>query len=283
MQPKIKILQALILTCSVSIYSCEKVDFKGMIIPDESANERFLQSMTWNRNHKPREIFAATDNYTILSMGDSHVGDTGNFDNFINIAKCNNPAAVVMAGDLTNGLKEDYDKIVKHLPDKSSFPVFILAGNHDLNFDSWNLYYDTFGSSTYIFTVTTPVATDLYICLETAGATLGDKQLNWLTGILKNKRSECRHCIVYTHTNFFTFNHVSGSLMPVEEMESLMDLFRRYNVEMEITAHDHKQHSDIFGGTNYIIMPALVEGTENPGYFELTVAGNDLSYNFRNI
>ena len=94
-----------------------------------------------------------------------------------------------MAGDLTTGHEEDYNVFEQHLPQQDSLPAFLIAGNHDLFFNGWKEFYSRFGSSTYLFTVKTPDATDLFICLETGGGTLGDKQLEWLINILQTIRS----------------------------------------------------------------------------------------------
>ena len=178
-------LIALFLALSLSFTACEKADIAGMFISDESVNQRFEQSMEWNAQHPYHEIVVPSDEYSILSMGDSHVGGTNNLDIFLNNAKTINASAVVMVGDLTTGHAEDYAVFHQHIPNKDSLPSFLIAGNHDLYFDGWDQFYSRFGSSTYIFTIKTSVATDMFICLDTGGATLGNKQLDWLKDILQ--------------------------------------------------------------------------------------------------
>ncbi len=55
-----------------------------------------------------RKSSVQSDDYSILFMGDSHVGSTKNLDNFFNIAKTTKASAVVMAGDLTTGEEKNY-------------------------------------------------------------------------------------------------------------------------------------------------------------------------------
>lgn len=267
-------LKALVLISAVSMIlcSCEKVDFAGMV-ENDSANERFRQSMRWNNEHgEAREIHVPEDDYVIMVMGDSHIGKCGNFDRFLRTATENGAAAVLLAGDLTNGHADDYDNLEKHLPERSSMNYFVLAGNHDMNFGGWDEYRRRFGTSTYYFTVKTPAASDIYICLETGGATLGKLQLAWLTGILKSQRQLYRHCFVITHNNFFRNRRTEASLFNTDEMQCLINLFVTYNVEKVFMAHDHHTSDDFFGNTEYIVVPAVTEEAENPGFLKLIVS-----------
>ncbi len=144
-------------------------------------------------------------------------------------------------------------------------------------------FYSRFGSSTYFFTVKTPKATDLFICLETGGGTLGNKQLDWLINIFETKRLDYRHCIVFTHNNFFRTRHTDSTNPPVEEIHALLELFIRYHVDMVITGHDHKQDTEVFGNTTYIIMDALKDGESNAGYFQIRVKSSTIGYKFENF
>lgn len=263
--------------------ACEVADFGGIFISDQSVNQRFEQSMTWNKNHKTHKITVTTDNYTILTMGDSHVGSTKNLDIFFDRAKSINAAAAVMVGDLTTGHASDYAVFQNHIPTPDSLNTFLLAGNHELYFDGWNEFYSRFGSSTYYFTIQTPEAADLYICLDSGGGTLGSKQLNWLKETLQNKRSDYRYCFLLTHNNLFRFRKTASTNPPIEELHVLMELFTVHQVDMVITGHDHKHNARQFGNTIHITMDALEDGKKNAGYFQLNVNNEGLDYNFVNL
>ncbi len=239
--------------------------------------------MDWNNTHSYREISVLSDDYLILSAGDSHVGGTKNLDSFFNIAKSNNVAAVVMAGDLTTGHENDYTVFEQHLPSQYSLPVFLIAGNHDLFFNGWREFYSRFGSSSYLFTIKTPNATDLIICLETGSGTLGNRQLDWLIKILETQRAGYRHCMVFTHNNFFRSRHTESTNPPVEELQVLLELFAKHHVDMVITGHDHKKDTEVFGNTTYIIMDALKDGESNAGYFQIRVKNGGIGYKFENL
>jgi predicted phosphodiesterase len=268
---------SLLITISAALAGCTKtLDFPT----GESVNYRFAQSMEWNRSHPVREIVVQADNYTILAMADSHVGTTVNLDSFIKTAKAMNAAAVVMTGDLTSGHSEDYQTFENQLPAPDSMELFLMVGNHDLFFDGWEEFYTRFGASSYFFTVKTPKATDLIICLDTGGGTLGDEQMEWLKKVLLTMRPECRHCMVCTHNNFFRFNQNLISNPPVEELEPLIELFTKNSVEMVLTGHDHERNATLFGQTTYIQIGALKDGSTNAGYLQIGVKNDKVKYDF---
>jgi predicted phosphodiesterase len=273
----------IILLMISSLTGCEKTDISGLFIASESVNLRFKQSIEWNALHPYSEISVPSEDYFILCMGDSHAGGTNNLNTFLNTAKTTNAAAVVMAGDLTTGKTSDYDVFQEYIPSQDSLPSFLMVGNHDLFYNSWNQFYSRFGSSTYIFTINTPAAKDLFICLDTGSGTLGNKQLDWLKEILQTSRNDYRYCVVFTHINFFRNRHTESTNPLVEELHVLMALFTMNQVDMVITGHDHKKYADKFGNTAYITMDALEDGLDYSGYFQLNVTDGNLDYTFINF
>lgn len=270
----------LLLTFTVILTGCKEVDFTGIVLPEESANDRFTDSKKWNDLNPFREIVVPADNYFILAASDIHAGTTTNLDKFISIAKKADVTAVVMAGDLTWGREEDYKVFQQHLPVQDSLLTFLIAGNHDINFDGWNHFRSRFGTSTYLFKIVTPVATDLYICLENGGATLGKKQFDWLKEVLTTQRQFCRRCIIIMHTNFFRFKFSEASNPQTEEIIAMLDLIVRYKIDMVIAGHDHRQDEVKFGSTTYIVMPPLKDEHPNAGYFRLDIRGSKTEYQF---
>jgi predicted phosphodiesterase len=280
MENKMKYGFSLFIVISAVLTGCTKTeDFPSV----EPVNQRFAQSMAWNKIHPAREIVVQTASYSILTIADSHVGGTKNLDSFFKIAEKSPASAVVMAGDLTAGTKEDYDIFESHLPFQDSLPILPIIGNHDLFNNCWEEFYKRFGSSSYLFTVKTPEGTDLFICLDTGSGTLGSKQLEWMTFVLQTMRPEYRHCIVFTHNNFFQVRHTLGSPLMVEELNVLFDLFTKYNVEMVITGHDHEKDVKVFGKTTYIQIEALKDGFNHAGYLNLIVKKDSLNYEFHRI
>ncbi len=260
--------------------SCEKVDLRGMFMAYESVNSRFSDSMRWNEAHPPRAIVVEEDAYTLFVMGDSHVGGTDNLDIFFGDALAAGAEAALMAGDLVTGRRKAYERFERHLPDPDAIALFPVAGNHDLYFNGWEEYYARLGSSTYLFTVQTPEAADLYICLDSGSGTLGSKQLDWLRETLENKRQDYRHCIVMTHNNFFRFRRTASTNPLVEELHVLMDMFTRHNVNMLITGHDHRRSDEVFGLTRYVTLDALLDGFSHASYMVLSVENGEIGVEF---
>jgi len=284
MENRITYFAAILLLIGLLPVSCLKdADIPGMVIHDDQVNMRFDHSMEWNKNNTPREIMLLRDDYTILCMSDSHVGGTENLTVFLDSAMIKGVAAIVMAGDLSTGHKEDVQRFKQHMPGQEILPSFPIAGNHDLYFGGWEHFYSIFGSSTYYFTVNTFEAADLFICLDTGGGTLGNKQLDWFRDVLVSIRPGYRNCIVITHNNLFRFRRTTSTNPLPEELHVWLDLFLRHRVNMVITGHDHKKDEQVFGNTTHIIMDALKDGEKNAGYFQLHVKNGKLQYSFVTI
>ncbi len=218
--------------------------------------------------------------YTINVMSDSHVGGTKNLDTFFNNSIDEGATAVVMAGDITTGHEEDYNLFASHLPSMVTLPYFAVVGNHDLYFDGWQHFYTIFGSSSYYFEVNTPENSDLFICLDTGGGTLGNLQFEWFKDLLESVRADYRYCVVFTHNNLFRFRPTASTNPMVEELQVLQDLFLRHNVNMVVTGHDHQRNTGILGNTTHIIMDAILDEDDNASYLRLIVGEETLEFDF---
>lgn len=269
-----------LLTLLVIISACEKMELRGFITSYENVNERFDQSIEWNNRNPLSETDISQNTYTIYAMGDSHIGGTNNLDTFFNNAQDEDATAAVMVGDLTTGHRDDYVVFSEHLPARDSLQYFPIVGNHDLYFDGWKHYYSIFGSSTYFFVVNTPGASDLFICLDSGGGTLGNRQLDWFKKLLETKRNSYRYCTVFTHNNLFRLRPTTSTNPFVEEIQVLLDLFIRHQVNMVVTAHDHKRNTAVFGNTIHIIMDALQDENDNAGYLKIIVNEEKIDYSF---
>lgn len=260
--------------------SCYKFEMRGFITSYENANNRFEQSEEWNKQNGFTELTVPQNTYTLHTMGDSHLGSTDNFDTFLKQTKDNNAAAAVLVGDITTGHNEDYEVVEQHLPSKDSLMYFAVPGNHDLYFNGWQNYYSIFGSSVYYFVVNTPDASDLFICLDTGGGTLGNKQFDWFKKLLETNRNNYRHCTVFTHNNIFRLRPTTSTNPMAEEIQVYVDLFTMHRVNMVVTAHDHKRNTAILGNTTHIIMDALQDQNDEASYLKLTITEVNINYSF---
>ncbi len=273
-------IKVLLLTLTVALLGCEKMEIRGFFTSYDNVNSRFMQSNEWNISHGHSKINIALETYTIHVMSDSHIGGTENLDTFFADAMDENVAAAIMVGDITTGHKEDYEVLSDHLPSTEPLALFATVGNHDLYFDGWRHFYSLFGPSSYFFVINTPGQSDLLICLDTGGGTLGDLQFGWFKNLLETSRGHFRYCMVFTHNNLFRFRPTASTNPMVEELHVLQDLFLRYQVDMVITGHDHKQNSGRLGNTTHIIMGALLDEDDNASYLKLSVNADNIDYSF---
>ena len=88
---------------------------------------------------------------------------------------------------------------------------------------------------------------------------------------------------MFTHNNLIRSRHTDSTNPPVEELEVLLDLFAKHQVDMVITGHDHKHDAVQFGRTTYIIMDAIKDGDSNAGYFQIRVKNSIIGYKFENF
>lgn len=258
--------------------SCGKYDIVGMFAQQSaSSEERFAQSLEYNRIVGGIEIKTAGDEYGICVFTDSHTEESNHaaitsLDSLtaLSLRHQDSLTAVICLGDMINGMGS-WDCFQQHIaPLSGAMPFFTTAGNHDLFFGQWDEYRERFGTSTYTITVLTPGHCDLLIILDSGNATLGKSQREWLettlqnaTAIIDHDASDYRHIIVFTHTNFFktdTKPSLSAEYA-LEEKYDLMDTFSRYGVELVLSGHSHRQSITTFRSVRYATLGALKDGS----------------------
>jgi len=273
----------LLLIMLFQLVGCKKdLDFNGLFQSNTSANERFTQSTQQGWQKFPTEITLDTNSYSVVFAADCHVGSTNNLVKLLSQTKTPEISALFLAGDGTTGRTEDYTVLKEVLEKSDSVSYYLVVGNHDLFYDGWTTFFSYFGSSTYTISIKTPKGSDLYICLDTGGGTLGNLQLDWLKEILRNQRFLYRNCIVVTHNNFFR-SHITDSTNPlIEEIYVLLELFSDYQVNLVVTGHDHIKKEDMFGATTYITLDGFMDGLSNASYLKLRVTDGIIGYQFLN-
>ena len=266
------------------LFSCsDELDMSGIFVSRDQVNERFTQSMEWNNLHSDEVIVINSSDYSFLAAGDCHVGGISNMERFSHEASQPDISFFLLAGDLTTGHQEDYDILRDHLNHQYSIPYFLVAGNHDLYFNGWDTFYSYFGSSTYTFTIETPDASDLFICLDSGSGTLGNRQLDWLENILENERHNFRNCVIISHSNFFRSRRTLSTTPLVEEMYFLLDLFSDNNVDMVIMGHDHMRSVELFGNTKYLTLDAIEDGHDDASFVRILNKNGMVEYQYIRI
>ncbi len=275
-----KIALFLSLITIVLFTSCDHdVDFSGFIRSTDRVEKRFEQSIQWNMNHPFQTITTDIDEYSILVAADSHIGGMDNFSSLKQVYINNNFLSLVLVGDIVSGREEDY-LIYQDSIAEITKPIFPVVGNHDLYFDGWKNFYKIMGSSTYYFIIETPIAKDIYICLDNGCGTYGESQIKWLKDLLKSSRDEYRYCTIFSHVNILRTRRTTSASPMTEEVVFLLDLFNRYKINYIINGHDHLQNEETFGDTKYIIVDAILDNYDCAGYTILNVNKSNITHEF---
>ena len=286
-----------IFLCAATAAACSHLDVKGIFMPTgDGVEKRFEQSMEMNKDLNAGKILlqpstltgTAPGDYMFYVATDPHIDQTSvNLSQF-NDAFRNDPEAAfgVILGDCTD-VRDNLDKYMEALaynPEAHAYDhkIYHTLGNHDLFYNGWVDFKEKVGPATYWFEAAFEGGKDLYICLDTATATLGSKQTKWFRSFLAEHRQDYRHCIILTHTNFFyTDNSQAGSgNMPFEESLALIDFLAEQKVTLVLQGHDHYREDLTYDNVRYIILGAIHDGAEAPEYLKvkMTQEGAELEW-----
>ena len=266
-----------VLLCTAAVSACSHLDLKGLFMPTgDGVEKRFEQSLEMNKDLNAGHIQVQED-YIFYVATDPHIDQTSvNLSQFNDTFRNDSEAAFgVILGDCTD-VRDNLDKYLEALaynPQAHEYnhKVYHTLGNHDLFYNGWVDFKEKAGPATYWFEAVFEGGKDLYICLDTATATLGSKQTKWFRSFLTEHRQDYRHCIILTHTNFFYTDNsqVSSGNMPIEESLSLIDFMGRQNVTLVLQGHDHYREDLTYDNVRYTILGAISDKTEAPEYLKV--------------
>lgn len=281
----------LLLFLALFLCGCDKIDFKGFIMPTgDTVNSRFEQSLEMSGS-KPVACIEAEESYLFYVATDPHINDnTSTLDTFVTALRNDKDASFgVMLGDCIDkrGCMSVYMDAISHKPEVHRYPtpIFSVIGNHDLYFSGWEDFRELIGPSVFRFEVKHGEGKDLFISLDSASGTLGGKQMKWLRELLAKERGKYRHCIVLTHTNILYTDQtqVSTGNIPMEETLSLLELFSEYNVLLCLQGHDHFRDDVTFNGVRYTTVGTIRYECEKPEYLCIRVSKNGTEHEWRYI
>lgn len=270
---------------------CQKLDLKGLFVPTgDGVQFRFEQSCEMKPDLKATTL-SAQESYHFYAATDPHIVESHhNLSSFNNALRNDSEASFgILLGDCT-GMRDNlpcYLEALTYDSAQHSFDptIFHTLGNHDTFFKGWEEYRTSIGPSVYWFEVTFPGGKDLYITLDTATGTLGRKQTQWFKEFLANKRSDYRHCTIFTHTNFFytdTSQSSSGN-MPLEESMALIDLLGRHNVALVLQGHDHYHEDILFDNVRYCVLGAILDGFKGAEYLIVDVGPDAVNLRWQQL
>ena len=263
------------------------LDIAGMFSPNgEVVNTRFEQSMAYNQSRGVISLDMGADEYMVYVCTDSHITRKShqNLDYFIAQYKDEKaPKVAVHLGDVIDAQKNlpCADSILHFAGQTIADTIFVTPGNHDIYFKQWQEFRQFFKTGTYWFETRNGVKKlDLFICLDSAEGTLGDKQTEWLRNILETKSKEgYRRMIVFTHTHLWKLDSSQGhsSNMALEETYEITSLLAQYKIPYVWSGHQHARQSVVFKGVNYLVLNATKDTEKGQSYMTARI-GDDITY-----
>ncbi len=222
------------------------------------------------------------------------------------------PDAVVITGDLTlNGEVQSHEELrelLRKLKD-IGIEVYVMTGNHDVNMtayrytssgveeissfgsqqfedhwwdfgygnalsqDKWsNSYIAELGEKTWLLMVDSNTGSK---------GTVRKSTLDWIEENLARAKAEGIRVISATHQNLFVHNENFVWGYRLDNAASLVELYEKYGVEVNLSGHLHVQTIVQSNGIADIAVSALVDTPLQYGV--LTISGDKLSYKTREI
>lgn len=281
----------IIFTGIAALCSCNELDLKGILMPTgPGVQTRFEQSAKMYPELNAGSV-TTDDTYVFYVATDPHIGSSHKGLDIFNDALRNdgNASFGVILGDCTD-IRDNlacYLGALAYSPERHSCNqrIFHVLGNHDIFWNGWFDFRDNVGPSVYWFETVFEGGKDLYICLDTATATLGSSQDSWFRSFLEKNRKKYRHCIILTHTNFFYTDLTQGSSgnFTIEESFSLIDFMDRNDVSLVLQGHDHYREDIIYNDVRYTLLGAISDKMESPEYLKIEASPDGIRLDWQVI
>ena len=283
--------QTFLIVVTMIVCSCSQLEVNGLFVSSsEGVQSRFKQNVEMNPGLKAG-VLSAQESYMFYVAADPHVNKTHkNLDIFNDAFRNDSEASFgVILGDCTD-VRDNlptYLEALAYYPERHRYDhrLFHVLGNHDIYFKGWNAFKQMIGPSTYWFEVEFSGGKDLYINLDTASGTLGIRQNRWFREFIKENRSNYRHCVILTHTNFFYTDNsqTSSGNMPIEETMSLIDFLGDHDVSLVLQGHDHYREDLTYKNVRYTVLGAIADKSEKHEYLKVKVSSDSIDFDWQLI
>jgi predicted phosphodiesterase len=238
-------------------------------------NERLKAKNTFNFLSEEDRDLSPGDEYSFIVLSDTHI-ENGNTYGLERLAQVIDGAAfVVITGDITQyGDRNDIQEFIK-IARSLGVPCYPVLGNHDIFFHNWQEWRDLIGSSSY--RIGAPGGSTTLFILDSANATFGGSQLNWLE---RELRIANPWVFVFTHTNLQVENpaHVV-QLMDIRERARFMSIVKDRGAAA-FMGHLHKRIERELGGVQYI---TLEDYRDHGTYCRVYVSPEGFRYTFKKL
>jgi len=214
---------------------------------------RFADSRTLQlQNAGSLPQVADPDVFSFSAVGDLHIkgSPAAWLSRMLAASSADGDAFSILLGDLADtGEAAEVDAYLQAVNGSPlAGKVFYVLGNHDIFSGGWENFKKNHGPSHYSFTV----GNSKFIALDTADASLGEKQTQWLTEELGNS----------TETHRFMLSHyppiVPGirsylRFADTEEAQHLMRTATNSRVSAWLAGHYHSYILDTIDGVQYLV------------------------------
>ncbi len=224
-------------------------------------------------------VLTNPNKFSFSTVGDLHLGATTWLEKMLALSAADGDAFAIMLGDLADqGTAEQVNAYhAAILASPLAGKVFSILGNHDIFADGWEFFKAKVGPSHYAFTV----GNSRFVALDTADATLGSEQTEWLNQQLGGR----------PETNIFLLSHYSPIVAGVrsylrfsdaQEAQALMKLATTRNVSAWLAAHYHSYVQKNIDGVSYLVAGGgggrRMEPVLENFYVKVSVDGDQLSF-----
>jgi predicted phosphodiesterase len=266
----------LLLFAALALFPACDVDLAGLFVSSEP-DERFESRDTF-RFLSPADLsLTLPSEYSFLVVSDTHIrgGNAYGLEKIPETAAAGGDKFVAVTGDITqNGRREDLERFIGIAESLRAIgvPCYPVIGNHDVYSGNWSNWRDLIGSSTY--RVGGPGSSTTLFVLDSANASLGRDQIDWLVEGLK---SAGPRVFVFTHANPFT-----EEITDIEQITDNRERARLLSLldgrcEALFSGHVHNRIVRKAGGVNYI---TLEDYQSNKTYCRVFVKPSGISWEF---
>jgi predicted phosphodiesterase len=269
----------LLLFAALTFLSACDVDLVGLFASSEP-DERFESRDTFHFLTQADLSLTLPAEYSFIVVSDTHIegGNAHGLEKIRDAALAEGDKFVAITGDITqNGRREDLEKFIEIAGSlrAAGVPCYPIIGNHDVYFNNWSNWRDLIGSSTY--RVEGPNSSTTLFMLDSANASFGKEQIDWLRDGLKSAKP---HVFVFTHANLFT-----EELTDIEQITDNRERARLLSLldgrcDALFAGHVHNRIVRKAGGVNYI---TLEDYRDNKTYCRVFVKPSGISWEFRKL
>jgi predicted phosphodiesterase len=269
----------ILLALAVFAFPACNVDLAGLFVSSEP-DERFEARNTFHFLTEAERSLTLPPAYSFIVVSDTHIegGNTRGLEKIRDAAAAGGDAFVVITGDITqHGRQEDLKKFIEIAGSLRTLgiPCYPVIGNHDVYFNNWYNWRDLIGSSTY--RVDSPHSSTTLFMLDSANASFGKDQIDWLRGELKSAKP---HVFIFTHANLF--------IEKVTDREQITDNRERARLlslldgrcDIMFSGHVHNRIVRKAGGVNYI---SLEDYRDHRIYCRVYVEPSGVSWEFKKL